>query len=276
MLITLLVHTLVYAAVLLVLVTLVFIVAQIKRDNSIMDIAYGPLFFMSALGTLFITGGVSATAFLITGLTGLWSMRLALRIYRKNKGKAEDPRYAAWRSAWMKRGRNYFLLRSYLQINLLQAAIILLVSLPFIVATVSTELVYNMYFVYVGLALYAFGLGYESLADHQLDVFLLDKKSGRTSAPLMQTGLFHFSRRPNYFGETLIWWGLAIIALPLPFGVLGLVSPLVITYIVTQVTGPMLEKIFLEKYPAEYTEYMRTTNYFIPGLPSKKSSGQPL
>lgn len=265
MLVTLLVHILVFAAILLILVTGVFIIAQLRRDNSVMDIAYGPLFFLTAMSTLFFTSGVSATAFLITGLMGLWSTRLALRIYRKNKGKAEDARYAAWRQEWMKRGRSYFLWRSYLQINVLQAVIILLVSLPFIIATASNELSYNLYIVFFGLAIYAFGLGYEALADYQLDMFLRDKKSGKTTAPLMITGLFHFSRRPNYFGETLVWWGIAIIALPLPYGFIGIISPLVITYIVTKVTGPMLENIFLEKYPEEYRAYMSSTNYFIPG-----------
>jgi steroid 5-alpha reductase family enzyme len=265
MLVTLLVHTLVFAGVLLVLVTGVFVIAQLRKDNSVMDIAYGPLFFLTAMGTMFFTSGVSATAFLITGLTGLWSIRLALRIYRKNKGKAEDARYAAWRQEWMRRGRSYFLWRSYAQINLLQGLIILLVSLPFIIATVSTELTYNIYFVYVGLFVYSFGLGYEALADYQLDVFLQGKKSGKITEPLMKTGLFRFSRRPNYFGETLIWWGLAIIVLPLPFGFLGIISPIIITYIVTKVTGPMLENIFLEKYPEEYRAYMAATNYFIPG-----------
>ncbi len=265
MLITLLVHTFVFATVLLVLVTGVFLIAHIKRDNSVMDIAYGPLFFFSAMITLFCTSGVSATAFLITGLTGLWSMRLALRIYRKNKGRAEDTRYAAWRAQWMKRGRSYFLWRSYAQINLLQGVIILLVSMPFIVATASTEINYNIFFVSLGLLIYACGLAYESLADYQLDVFLRNKKSGLITEPIIQTGLFRFSRRPNYFGETLIWWGLAIIVLPLPFGWIGIISPLVITYIVTKVTGPMLENIFLEKYPQEYGAYIATTNYFIPG-----------
>lgn len=267
MVITLLVHTLVFASVLLALITGVFCIAQFKRDNSVMDIAYGPLFFLAAMGTLFFTSGVSATAFLITGLTGLWSMRLALRIYHKNKGKAEDPRYAAWRTQWMKRGRTYFLWRSFLQINVLQGLIILLVSLPFIIATISTEIGYNMYFVYIGLLVYAFGLGYEALADYQLDEFLRDKKTGKITEPLMKTGLFKYSRRPNYFGETLIWWGLAIIVLPLPFGPLAIISPLLITYIVTKVTGPMLENIFLEKYPTEYQAYMASTNYFIPGIP---------
>lgn len=271
MLETLLVHTLVFAVILLILVTIVFGIAQIKRDNSIMDIAFGPLFFLTALGTLFYTSGVSAPAFLIAGLTGLWSTRLALRIYGKNKGRAEDARYATWRVAWMKKGRAYFMGRSYVQINLLQGLIILIVSMPFIIATASTEISYNIFFVSLGLFVYTLGLAYESLADYQLDVFLRNKKGGLISEPIIKTGLFRFSRRPNYFGETLIWWGLAIIVLPLPLGFLGIMSPLLITYIVTKVTGPMLENIFLEKYPAEYQAYINTTNYFIPGPPKKVS-----
>jgi steroid 5-alpha reductase family enzyme len=83
----------------------------------------------------------------------------------------------------------------------------------------------------------------------------------------MTSGLFHYSRRPNYFGEVLIWVGLATMAYPLPYGAWAVLSPLLIWYIVTRVTGPMLEKIFLEKYPAEYRAYMHSTNYFIPGKP---------
>jgi steroid 5-alpha reductase family enzyme len=125
------------------------------------------------------------------------------------------------------------------------------------------------YFALVGVCVFLFGITFESLADYQLDQFLARKRAGTEPTVLMTTGLFRYARRPNYFGETMIWWGLSIIVLPLPFGYLTLVSPLLITYIVTKVTGPMLEKIFLDKYPSEYREYMRTTNYFIPWLPRK-------
>jgi len=85
----------------------------------------------------------------------------------------------------------------------------------------------------------------------------------------MTRGLFSLSRRPNYFGETLIWWGLAIMVLPLPLGWIAISSPLLITYIVTKVTGPMLEDSFLEKYPEKYQHYMDTTSYFIPWFKKK-------
>jgi steroid 5-alpha reductase family enzyme len=106
------------------------------------------------------------------------------------------------------------------------------------------------------------------VADYQLDKFIARKKAGTETATIMKRGLFKYSRRPNYFGETLVWWGLAIITLPLPFGWIGLISPILITYIVTKITGPMLEKIFLEKYPEEYGKYIAETAYFIPQKPN--------
>ena len=126
----------------------------------------------------------------------------------------------------------------------------------------------------VGFVVFCFGLAYETIADIQLDQFIAGKQAGTEPATLMTRGLFSLSRRPNYFGETLIWWGLAIMVLPLPFGYLALISPLVITYIVTKITGPMLEKGFLERYPDEYQTYMDTTSYFIPWFPKNNLAKQ--
>lgn len=263
MLETLLVNMLLFAGLILFLTIIVFFVAQKRNDNSVMDIAYGPIFSISALFSLFLSGTAGYVTVIILLILFIWSARLSFRIFKKNYGKPEDTRYATWRQEWSLRGREYFLLRSFLQINLLQGFIILLVSMPFILA-LSFGSVFSPWYLVVGSLLSIFGITYESLADRQLDAFLSRKRAGTEPAPLMQTGLFTYSRRPNYFGETLVWWGLAVIVWPLPFGYLGVISPLVITYIVTKVTGPMLEKIFLEKYPVEYTEYIKTTSYFVP------------
>jgi len=261
----LLINIATYSLYVWVYVTIVYIIAIWKKDNSVMDIAYGPAFFVSAGAFLFDSVSVAAAAYLITGLIGLWSVRLSVRIFKKNFGKPEDPRYAAWRSVWTQRGFWYFYIRSYLQINLLQGVVIIFVSLPFLVA-VSTIDESPLWSTLLGVAVFLFGLCYETLADKQLDRYLARKRAGSETAPIMTTGLFRFSRRPNYFGESLIWWGLALIVLPLPFGWVALLSPIIITYIVTKVTGPMLENIFLEKYPIEYRAYMATTNYFIPNF----------
>lgn len=259
----LILHTLLFGIIILLYGAVIFIVASLIKDNSIMDIAYGPAFLVGALGSMYITQHTTPLSLLITAMICIWSIRLCVRIWRKNHGKPEDPRYAAWRSEWTKKGTGYFYLRSYVQIYLLQGSIIVLVGLPFIISLTDTANTLHLW-AYIGIAISIFGLLYESIADWQLDRFLARKRAGTEPATLMTTGLFRFSRRPNYFGETLVWWGLAITVLPLPLGYLALISPLLITYIVTQVTGPMLEKIFLEKYPKEYQVYMKQTSYFIP------------
>jgi len=228
-----------------------------------MDIAYGPAFFTSTIGTAYITGTTTLLPAIIIGCIGAWSIRLSSRIFRKNLGKPEDTRYAKWRDQWMQKGRAYFLIRSYLQVNLLQIVIIFAVAAPAIFA-LTYPTMYNQWFVLVGFLVFCFGLAYETIADLQLDQFIAGKKAGTEDATLMTRGLFSLSRRPNYFGETLVWWGLAIMVLPLPFGWLAIISPLLITYIVTKVTGPMLEDSFLEKYPEQYQHYIDTTSYFIP------------
>jgi steroid 5-alpha reductase family enzyme len=265
----------VFGLVMLILVTSVFLIAQFKQDNSIMDIVYGPLFILAGGLCAWLLTSPSTLTLIILTLTTLWGTRLGVRIYRKNHGQPEDARYAAWRTAWSERGRLYFILRSYVQVNLLQGIVIVIVSLPFIISLTSPDTSFaNLSHLSITLPLGAFvffvGLSLETIADWQLDRFIARKKAGTETATLMTTGLFRYSRRPNYFGETLIWWGLAIMVLPLPYGYLALLSPLTITYIVTQVTGPMLEKLFLERYPEDYRAYQRRTSYFIP-LPPRQN-----
>jgi len=268
----LIVNSGIVASLLLLYSVLVFLIARIRHDNSVMDIAYGPAFFISAIVAAYITNTTSLLPAVVIGCIGLWSIRLSGRIFRKNFGKPEDARYARWREQWMKKGRLYFLVRSYLQVNLLQLVIILFVSLPTILA-LSYPAQYSAVFLWIGSIVFAFGLLYESVADYQLDQFIARKKAGTEEADLMTQGLFKYSRRPNYFGETMIWWGLAIMVFPLPFGYLAVISPLLITYIVTKVTGPMLENAFLEKYPEQYQRYIDTTSYFIPLPPKDNQPG---
>ena len=260
----LLVNSAIVLLLLVLFVSLVFLIAQIKGDNGVMDIAYGPAFVIGVGGAVVATGTFSLLPLLITSCMVLWAARLSVRIFRNHRGKPEDARYAKWRHEWSQHGRAYFLLRSYLQVNLLQAILILLVAIPGILA-LTYPAAASVPFMIIGGFVFAFGLAYETIADWQLDTFLARKRAGTETATLMTTGLFAYSRRPNYFGETLVWWGLAIMVLPLPYGWLGLISPLLITYIVTKVTGPMLENIFLEKYPEEYRAYMKSTNYLLPG-----------
>lgn len=265
----LLINSGIVASLLLLYSIFVFLISRVRQDNSVMDIAYGPAFFTSTLGAAYLTNTSGLLLAAVIGGIGIWSIRLSTRIFKKNFGKPEDARYAKWREQWMKKGRAYFLIRSYLQVNVLQVIIILFVATPAIIA-MSYPTEYSHTFLLIGSLVFLFGFLYETIADWQLDQFIAAKKAGTAKADLMKKGLFKYSRRPNYFGETLVWWGLAIMVLPLPFGYLALISPLLITYIVTMVTGPMLEDIFLKKYPEAYQQYIDTTSYIIPWFPKKK------
>ena len=249
--------------ILLIYSVLIFCIARLCRDNSVMDIAYGPAFLLAGAGALYLSNAFATLPAVMVGCVAAWAIRLGSRIFRKNLGKPEDARYAKWREQWMQRGKLYFWVRSYLQVNLLQVVLIAIISAP-IIWSLSFPSMYNQWFVLAGFTVFVFGLLYETIADLQLDAFIERKKAGTEPATLMTAGLFSLSRRPNYFGETLVWWGLAIMALPLPYGWIAIISPLTITYIVTKITGPMLEEAFLEKYPEDYRQYMATTSYFIP------------
>ena len=255
----------IYSTIVVMLVTAVFLLAHIIRDNSIMDIWYGPIYALATWTTLFLTDSANPTTITIAFLVSLWALRLGSRILRKNWGKPEDARYAKWREAWQKRGTLYRIVRTYLQVNLLQGIVIALVSLPLILVLANTSTSGPL--VWLGILVFAFGLTYETVADWQLDAFLARKRAGTETATIMKTGLFRYSRRPNYFGEATVWFGFFIVGLSTPWGIIGLISPLLIAYIMTRVTGPMLENIFLEKYPEKYGDYVASTNYFFPGKP---------
>lgn len=266
----------IFGSVVLLCAGVIFILSRLLRDNSIMDIAYGPIFAIATWGTIYLTDRFSSFTLILALMVTLWAARLSLRILRKNWGKPEDARYAAWREQWCERGELYFILRSFLQINLLQGLIITIVSLPIIVG-IDSAFAPDTPWLVAGLSVFLLGLLIETTADLQLDRFIARKKAGTEPAQLMTTGLFRYSRRPNYFGESLIWWGLCLTTVSLPGGLVGIAGPLLITYIVTRVTGPMLEEIFLAKYPQEYRAYMERTNYFIPWFPkSNNTSPEPL
>lgn len=253
----------VYALLVLCLVTAVFLLARLRNDNSVMDIFYGPIFALSYWGTWYLTGQPGDTSLIVGALVTLWATRLGIRIGRKKWGEAEDPRYAAWRNEWEQRGKIYFILRSYLQVNLLQGVVIVLVATP-LWATLGLATIPLSWLVLLGIAITLAGLGYETLADWQLDRFIARKKAGLADATLMTQGLFRYSRRPNYFGESLVWWGLALIALS--YGIstwFVLISPILITYILVKVTGPLLEQHFMNTYPEAYRHYQEKTPTFL-------------
>ncbi|MFC1556924.1 DUF1295 domain-containing protein [candidate division KSB1 bacterium] len=242
-------------------VTIIWIISLIKRDASIMDIYWGIGFILVTLVYYTMTDGYSIRKSLVAILVLIWGVRLSLHIGLRNAGKPEDPRYRAWRTAG---GTNWWW-RSYFKVFLLQGAILWIVSLPLLTSQYYTFPVHLTLLDWIGIGLWTFGFLFESIADRQLSVF---KKDPANKGKVYSAGLWKFTRHPNYFGEAVIWWGFFMFAASAG-GYFTVVSPLLMTFLLLKVSGvAMLDQLLADTKP-EYTEYIKRTNAFFPGLPKQ-------
>ncbi len=249
---------LVAAGVLLIVMHAAFALALALEDNSIVDVVYG-LAFVLACWSAYLPFGVGHPRQLLAlTLVTVWGVRLALHVFVRKRGKGEDFRYRQWREEW---GRS-FLWRSYLQIFLLQGAVVFFVALP-VLLVIDRPGTGLGWLDLLGLLLWGFGFAFEALGDWQLLRF---KQDPANRGRIMQTGLWRYTRHPNYFGEATLWWGLFLIALGAPYGVLAVISPVLIAFLLLKVSGiPMLEAKY-EGNP-EFEAYRERTNAFFPGRP---------
>jgi len=253
-------YVLVSAAVVFLYMTCVFVFALLKKDNSIVDAAWGFGFFLVTALTLVKEPGITSRQILVLILVSFWSFRLSLTIFFRNRGRGEDFRYAKWREDW----GNWVVLRSYFQVFILQGLIMLIVALPIVLVNQSQDEHLNGLDV-IGLLLWLLGYFFEAVGDFQLLSF---KRIPANERKIMQQGLWRYTRHPNYFGEAAMWWGLGLIALSVPAGWMALLSPLLLTFLLAKVSGiPMLEKKYADN--PEFREYARRTPVFIPWFPKK-------
>jgi len=237
-----------------------FAIAIYKKRNDVADIAWG-LGYVILCVYLFISYSASSVSILLYTLVTVWGLRLSLHIYIRNKNKTEDFRYKAWRDEW---GKNFYV-RSYLQVFLLQGVFLLIIISPVIHAAVAASIQWNV-FTWVGLCFWVIGFYFQAVADWQLAVFKSDKNNKNL---IIQSGLWKYSRHPNYFGEILMWWSIFIITIPFTNSLYFVVSPLTITVLLVFVSGiPMLEKKY--KGNPVFEDYKKRTSALIPMLPQRK------
>lgn len=243
-----------------------FVISLIRRDNGTADIAYGWGFVLVAW-TTFLLGNPGPVAFLASLLATVWAARLSVRIYLRNIGKPEDFRYKEWRDTWGKT----FVLRSFLQVYVLQGAIIFLVALPLSLLNIYGAASGIGLLAVIGFALWGIGFFFEAVGDYQLARFIGNSEN---KGKVMDQGLWRYTRHPNYFGESVMWWGLALAAYATVEPLMGLaalsvfLSPALITFLLLKVSGvPLLEKRFAGK--PEWEDYKSRTSVFLP-LPPKR------
>ncbi len=232
-----------------------FFVLSLKfKRNDIADSAWGLGFIVLAIFNLVASGDFQRTKIILTTLVVLWGLRLMGYITLRNWGKTEDFRYKEWREQWGKKA----ILRSYLQVFLLQGLFMFLVS--------TSVNLYNRFdggvilASFIGLIIWVIGFYFETVGDIEMYLF---KKNKNNKGKIMDQGLWRYTRHPNYFGEVTQWWGIWILTLGSTYWYLGLIGPLTISFLILKVSGiPMLEK----KYEGnkEFEKYKAKTSAFFP------------
>lgn len=232
-------------------------IATMKRDVSIVDSMWAVMIFAGALvywGELVHSSRRATLAFV---LVGLWAARLAIYITWRNWGEPEDRRYRAIRE----RNEPHFAAKSLYLVFGLQALLAWIVSAPLLAAMASTKDLGALDV--AGAMLVVFGIAFESVGDFQLARF---RANPANRGRVMDKGLWHYTRHPNYFGEFCVWWGFYLLALG-GGGGWSIVAPLVMTLLLTKVSGVALLEGDLSRHKPDYFEYVRRTPAFFPGRP---------
>ena len=232
-------------------VVLGFLASRLLKRNDIADTFWGLGFLAVSLLSFekYHIRGV-----LVLSLVALWSLRLSFYLFFRNVGKPEDIRYVHMKKGWKNEP-----LDAFLRVFVLQGALLVIVSLTLPMAIRNYQEIGP--FDFIGLSLFIIGLLFEITADIQLTEF---KKDPQNKGKVLSTGVWALTRHPNYFGESLIWWGVFFFALSSLQSSWTIISPILMTFLLVKVSGvSMLEKVLKKKGEA-FEEYVKTTPSFVP------------
>lgn len=223
---------------------------------SVVDTAWGLGFITVALVAALLGDGSGVRRGLLLLLVVIWAGRLTWHIGRKNQGKPEDPRYAR-----MKEGKGTVAV--ILKVYALQGVLIWFISLPLQVSAAAGD--GASWVLVLGVLVWLLGVAFEATGDAQLAAFKADSSN---KGKVMDQGLWGWTRHPNYFGDSCVWWGLFVIAASAWPGVLTVLSPVVMTYFLVFGSGGKFLEREMSKRPG-YREYMARTSFFLPRPPKR-------
>jgi len=241
----------------LLLVAVIFwLISLVRNDVSIVDSLWSLMFLLVALVYASFIDDGGPRAKMIVVLVALWAVRLSVYITWRNHGQPEDYRYQEIRA----NNEPFFRYKSLYIVFVLQAVLAWVISMP-LAAAISGQSAIG-FLDYAGVALFAAGLAFEALGDFQLSRFRRDPAN---AGKVLDTGLWRFTRHPNYFGNFTLWWGFYLLALSAG-GWWTIISPLLMSILLLKVSGvALLEKDISVRRP-QYENYILHTNAFFPGL----------
>lgn len=248
--------------ILFVYFNLLFIVAQLLKDNSIVDIFWGLNYILLGVLALSFSGDTSTHNLLLLTLVSIWGLRLFLYTFIRSRGEGEDPRYQAFRKAWGSKQA----LGAYFQVFVVQFIVVTIIGYPIYYSILDANQPELTFTSYLGIVIFVIGLLFESIGDWQLYQFRKDPKNG---GKIMRQGLWKYTRHPNYFGEAMVWLGIYLVTVyNFTSSWQFVISPLLVFLLVRFVSGvPILEKRHESTGKEGWTEYKQKTSTFFPMPP---------
>lgn len=237
---------------------LVWLWAKKLKNSGVVDVFWALNFPVIILITYFFSTGDEGRKLLICGMFFIAQLRLGIHLWQRVIGhiEEEEGRYQQLRKEWGQHAnRNFFFFFQF------QALSNVILAIPFFIITANTVQKISA-LEYVAVGIWAIAFFGEAVADRQLVLF---KKIAQNKGKVCDTGLWAYSRHPNYFFEWLTWVSYFVFALASPWGILAIISPAIMLYLLLKVTGvPNNEEQNLRSKPVAYKKYQETTNAFFP------------
>ncbi|HSJ56259.1 MAG TPA: DUF1295 domain-containing protein [Anaerolineae bacterium] len=252
-------------AAILALMTLLWLLSLAMRNSSIVDPFWGPGFVVTNWIYFALTpDGFEGRKWLIGALVTIWGLRLGIYLLWRNWGKGEDFRYRKWRD---EAGPSWWW-RSYFKVFFLQGVLLWIISAPLLAAQISPTPDRLTWLDGVAVVVWLVGFFFEAVGDLQLARFKADPAN---KGKLLTSGVWRYTRHPNYFGDATQWWAFYVVALAAG-GWWTIFSPIIMTMLLLRVSGVALLEKSLKKEKPGYEEYVRNTSAFIPWFPRNQGA----
>lgn len=241
-------------------------VAVAIKDVSFIDAVWPMGMVLLASATFWLSGAASPASALLLMLTALWGLRLGIHLFIRWRRNGVDPRYAKiMESAERKKGWS-FAKTALLQVFLLQGPLLFMVCLPAQIGIWRGGSLNAL--ALLGALIALIGIAFETIGDWQLEQF---RANPANRGKVLNTGLWRYTRHPNYFGDACTWWGIWLVALStgLDVGLASLIGPLFLNFTLVKWSGAAMLERGLKKTRPEYADYIARTSSFFP-LPPKK------
>jgi len=249
--------------VIMALMTILWIVSIIIKNVSIVDIFWGLGFVIASTFYFLKSEGNDTRKIIIMALVALWGFRLSLYLAWRNTGKGEDFRYREFRKKY---GEKRYWWISFFQTFLLQGFLMWLISAPLLGAQYyGTEKNIGI-LDYIGIFFWLTGILFETGGDFQLAAF---KANPENKGRVLDTGFWRYTRHPNYFGDSAVWWGYGFFCLAAGSW-LPLIGSILMTVMIIRVSGVLLLEKSLKEQKPQYKKYIEETSSFIPWFPKKQ------